>query len=81
MKADLFPVVRARTYYEVDLKRVDPMAEISRYPHQIIADDLCVSLVYDLPSSTMTVMQEQLDKWGVTLYEGLEIAKANLRET
>jgi uncharacterized protein YtpQ (UPF0354 family) len=79
-KPDLLPVLRARTYFEVDLKRIAPDADMGNFPYQIIAEDLCLSLVYDLPTTMMGVTQEKLDAWGVTLYEALEIATDNLRE-
>jgi len=80
-KPDLMPVVRARSYYEVDLRRVAAEGAVQDYSYEIIADHLCVSLVYDLPAAMMTVTQELLDKWGVTLFEALEVAKTNLKET
>jgi len=80
-KPDLMPVVRARSYYEVDLRRVAPEGTVALHAYQIIADHLCVSLVYDLPAAMLTITQELLDKWGVTLYEALETGKANLKET
>lgn len=79
-KPDLLPVLRARTYFEVDLKRIAPDADLDNYPYQIVGEDLCLSLVYDLPTTMMGVTQENLDAWGVTLYEGLEAAKENLKE-
>jgi hypothetical protein len=77
---DIVPILRSRSYFEVDLKHASPDGDPTRFPYQIIADHLCLSVAYDLPQSTMTVNQEQLDKWGVSLYEALETAKANLRE-
>ena len=79
-KPDLLPVLRARTYFEVDIKRIAPDADLDNYPYQIVGEDLCLSLVYDLPTTMMGVTQENLDAWGVTLYEALEAAKENLRE-
>lgn len=81
VRSDLLPAVRARTYLEVDLRRVADNGSIPEIPYEIIADSLCAYLVYDLPTSTATVNQELLHKWGVTFYEAMEIAKQNLRET
>jgi len=39
-----------------------------------------VALVYDLPGAMRPVPQSNLDAWGITFYEALEIAKENLRE-
>lgn len=79
-KHDLLPALRARAYFELDLRFAAPTYSLENHPYQIVAEDLCLSVVYDLPSSMMTVNQEQLDDWGVTLYEALEAAKQNLQE-
>jgi hypothetical protein len=81
VKSDLLPVLRARTYFEVDLKRVAAAEKIPDIPYSIIADSLCATLVYDLPASMRQINQENLDKWGVSFYEAMEVAKANLQET
>jgi hypothetical protein len=80
-RSDLLPSVRARTYLEVDLRRVAGDGPNPEVPYEIIADSLCAYLVYDLPTSTATVNQELLDKWGVSFYEAMEVARQNLRET
>jgi uncharacterized protein YtpQ (UPF0354 family) len=79
-KCDLMPLVKDRSYFEVDLPSQGKGELSAVHPYEIIADSLCVSLGYDLPSSVMSVNQELLDNWGVTLYEALEAAKNNLRE-
>jgi hypothetical protein len=80
VKHDLLPALRARTYIEVSIARL--MADgVPAIPYEIVADSLCATLVYDLPKSMATISEDQLEKWGVSLYEAMEIAKANLLET
>jgi len=79
-KHDLLPALRARAYFELDLPLASPKFSLEDYAYQIVADDLGLSVVYDLPASMITVTREQLDAWGVSLYEALEAAKQNLRE-
>jgi uncharacterized protein YtpQ (UPF0354 family) len=80
-KADLLPALRARSFFEIDIHRVaDNFRAKMDVSHQIIAEHLAVSLVYDLPQSMMTVNSELLDQWGVTFYEAMEVAKDNLRQ-
>jgi hypothetical protein len=79
-KCDLLPMVKDRSYFEVDLAHLGDGKFAEAHPYEIIADSLCVSLGYDMPASVMGVTQERLDTWGVTLYEALEAAKNNLRE-
>lgn len=81
VRSDLLPAVRSRTYFEVDMQRIAGDGEPPDIPYEVIADSLCAGLVYDLPTSMATINQEQLDKWGVTFYEAMEVAKQNLRET
>ena len=45
-----------------------------------LTDHLVACLVYDLPSSMQFVMADQVEKWGVTLYEAMEVALQNLDE-
>lgn len=78
-KPDLMPLLRARSYYEVDVARAGNGAALP-IPYEIVADSLCLALAYDLPKSMATVTEDQLEKWGVSLYEALEVAKQNLRE-
>ena len=49
-------------------------------PYSIFGEHFAVGLVYDLPESMAHVTQAHLDKWGVTLYEALEVARQNLAE-
>jgi hypothetical protein len=80
-RADILPALRARAMLEIDLHRVsDTLQSAAELPHQVIAEHLAALLVYDLPSSTMTVSDELLNDWGVSFYEAMEIALQNLRE-
>lgn len=45
-----------------------------------LSEHLEVCLVYDLPDTMHFVIQETLEKWGVSAFEALEIAKQNLSE-
>ncbi|MCA9237379.1 MAG: hypothetical protein KDA44_18020 [Planctomycetales bacterium] len=77
-KPDLLPVVRSRSYFEVDLKLSGVDDSKVSFPYAVLAEHLCVSLAYDLPTSLIQVKDDDLTKWGVTLYEALEVAKENL---
>jgi uncharacterized protein YtpQ (UPF0354 family) len=80
-KHDLMPVVRSRTYHEiVKLLAACEHGKDTDWPQQIIAENLSVSVVYDLPEAMRTIRQEDLDAWGVSFYEALEVAKDNLRQ-
>lgn len=49
-------------------------------PEYEVGSHLIASLVYDLPDQMASVSKEQLEKWGVTYYEALEIARENLEQ-
>ena len=79
---DLLPSVRSRAYFEfakLQLKLEQGPGE-SDYPQQVLADHLAIGLVYDLPDSMRTIVKQDLENWGVTFYEALEAACANLRQ-
>jgi hypothetical protein len=79
---DLLPSVRSRTYFEfatLQLK-LEGNRTAADYPQQILADHLAIGLVYDLPESMRTIVAADLENWGVTFYEALEAACANLRQ-
>jgi hypothetical protein len=79
VKADLLPALRARSYFEVDLQLAGN-GDGFVPPYETIGEHLALSLVYDLPTAMMTVSDETMDKWGVTFYEAMEVAKRNLLE-
>jgi hypothetical protein len=49
-------------------------------PEYEIGSHLIASLAYDFPQQIMSVSREQLEKWGITYYEALEIARENLEQ-
>ena len=78
---DLLPVVRSRFYLEsVTLQTRARGGEAVAVPHQTIGDHLALSLVYDLPQAMRSIIQDDLDKWGVSFYEAAEAARANLEQ-
>jgi hypothetical protein len=66
---------------ELGMKGVQNPDKPFEVPHQIIGEHLCAILAYDLPTSMATINDEQLEKWGVTFYEAMEVARQNLEET
>lgn len=79
-RTDLLPLVRARSYLQVaSIEAQINGKEPPAWPHQVVGEHLAVSLAYDLPHGIRTITQEELDDWGITFYEGLEIALDNLR--
>jgi hypothetical protein len=49
-------------------------------PEYELGSHLIASVAYDLPDQIASVSNEQLEKWGVTYYEALEIARQNLEQ-
>lgn len=47
-------------------------------PHHSVGSHLIATLVYDLPHSVRTISDDELENWGVSYYEALEIAKEQL---
>lgn len=46
-----------------------------------VSDYLSASLIYDLPNAMRFVRNEDLETWGVTIYEAMEVARRNLDES
>jgi len=81
IKPDLMPIVRSRSYYELNLLRARlEQGKTPNWAHHILNDYLVVGLVYDMHEALRTIHEDDLDKWGVTVYEALEIAKDNLSQ-
>jgi hypothetical protein len=79
-KPDLLPALRARSYLEIGIPRMsDNYRGKLDLAHQVVAEHLIETLVYDMPQSMMSVNDELLEKWGVAYYEAMEVAKENLR--
>jgi hypothetical protein len=78
---DLLPVVRSRFYLDsVALQSRARGGEGLAVPQQTIGDHLALSLVYDLPQAMRSIIQEDLDRWGVSFYEAVEAARRNLEQ-
>jgi hypothetical protein len=80
VRADILPALRARSYLTIDIQRAAMGGKIPSVAHEVIGEHLALCLVYDLPTSMMTINDEQLEKWDVSFYEALEVAKQNLTE-
>ncbi len=76
---DLLPIVRSRSHFELNelRSRVENGMPIS-WPYVPLGEHFGVALVYDLPDAMRSIPQANLDAWGLTLYEALEIACRNL---
>jgi len=78
---DLLPVVRSRFYLEsVMLQSRARGGEGVAVPQQLIGDHLSLSLVYDLPQAMRSIIQGDLNKWGVSFYEAVEASQHNLEQ-
>jgi hypothetical protein len=78
---DLLPVVRSRFYLEsVGLQSRARGGKDFLPPQQLVGDHLSLSLVYDLPQAMRTIVQDDLDQWGVSFYEAVEAARRNLEQ-
>ena len=50
-------------------------------PEYDIGSHLLASLVYDMPRAVRSISHADLDNWGTTYYEALEIARENLEQS
>jgi uncharacterized protein YtpQ (UPF0354 family) len=78
-KSDLLPIVRSRAHFDINSLREEvengkPLA----LPYQVLGEHFGVGLVYDLPELMQSIQQAQLDAWGITFYEAMEVARENL---
>jgi len=81
-KCDIYPKIWARaTLEKTRLQQQLEGGGTLNIPSQVIAEHLEASLAFDLPEAVRTISQEDLDAWGVTYYEALEIARENLETT
>lgn len=81
VKPDLRPTVRSRSMLE--LLRLGAERDGGEYveiPSMPLSEHLLVCLVYDLPKTMRFVKQQDLETWGVSLYEAMEVARQNLFE-
>jgi hypothetical protein len=78
---DLLPVVRSRFYLEaVELQSRARGGKDFQPPQQLIGDHLALSLVFDMPQAMRSIIQDDLDRWGVSFYEAVEAARRNLEQ-
>jgi hypothetical protein len=79
-KPDIMPAVRSRATFEMLwLEHRAPGGQTRPdLPSCEVGDHLLAMLVYDLPAATQTVPGQQLEQWGVSFYEAMEVAKENL---
>lgn len=73
-KADLLPKLESRAELEAD----NLEGRFGERPYHVIGEHLGLTLVYDWPSAVMWIGQDELQKWGVTFDEAIEIARQNL---
>ena len=81
VRPDLMPSIRPRAFLEH--MRLDALIKGNaplEMAHLALTDHLVICLVYDLPTSMRFVMHDQIENWGITLYEALEVAMQNLAE-
>ncbi len=78
-KPDLMPDVRSRSHFELtSLQSKVEDDKPANWSYQVLGEHFGVGLVYDLPDGMRSLSQEDLDSWGVSFNEALEIAKKNL---
>jgi hypothetical protein len=49
-------------------------------PHHHVGTHLVATLVYDLPNSVQSISEDELEGWGVSYYEALEVARQQLMQ-
>ncbi len=81
-KKNLRPKIWPRAAYaNLDLRQRLNNAKAFDSPLYLLGSHLVTTVVYDLPTSMRSLSNEDLEKWGVTYYEAMEIACQNLQET
>ncbi len=80
VQPDVMPAVRSRATLELLSleQRSQGKPALTDLPSFGVGDHLLALLVYDMPESTQTIPGKQLQDWGVSFYEAMEVAKANL---
>lgn len=75
----LMPVVKGRAAHETMRLRGMIEGELGMaFPAEVFAEHFIATVAVDLPNRIMYMSQEQLDEWGVTLDEAMEVALENL---
>jgi hypothetical protein len=55
-------------------------AGLADLPSEPIGEHLLACLAYDWPESVQSITSDNLDGWGVTVYEAMEVARGNLEQ-
>jgi hypothetical protein len=80
-RPNLRPKIWTRaTFSEMNLRQRLNGGKPFESPLYPLGEHLLTAVVYDLPTSMRSLSNEDLEKWGVTYYEAMEIACDNLRE-
>lgn len=77
---NLLPTLRSRSYFDVTRLRMDLDGGKGTWPYQTIGEHFAAGLVYDMHVGMRSICQEDLDNWGVTFYEAMEVALENLQQ-
>ena len=73
--ADASHDLRPRIWGRKQLSQLDPE---KLPPHHLVGSNLIATLVYDLPDSVRTISEGELEGWGVSYYEAMEVATSQL---
>lgn len=77
----LLPVVQTRASCELARLRMDHDGEQTcKVLHHPIGEHLVAGILYDLPNLMRRIESANLDKWGMTFCEAMQIAINNLRQ-
>ncbi|TWU08210.1 hypothetical protein [Stieleria varia] len=80
-KASLRPKIWSRAQFEfMELHRQIEGGKALDMPLYPVGSHLVSTIVYDTPNAMRSLSNEELSNWGVTYYEGHEIACQNLEE-
>lgn len=78
---DLFPALRARTYFEMlGLHFQDKKKGPPTIPYLDVGDHFGLAVAYDMYDSIILISEQHLKDWGISFFEIMEIANRNLLE-
>lgn len=83
VKAGIMPSVRARSFF--DMVRLSAELELDDVPPKLpvfqpINEQLVCAFVYDSGPAMRFLHQEDLESWGTTIYELMEVARLNFEQ-
>ena len=79
---DIQPKLWTRASFEkIRLRQMIDGGQNPNMPAQLIGEHLLAGPVYDLPESIRSLSNDELEAWGVSYYEIMEVARRNLEET